>query len=145
MKYLSMLIKGDAFLRRLACISLIFLLIVQFFYLKDVIKTYHAKVKGHPAEEKLTQLRRGIALKDGVTAPAEVKYLGYDELKDVSAVEISIHEGKNRQVRRMFETIGHPVKTLKRVKYAFLTLEGLKRGQYRYLLPNEISRLKQLM
>ena len=112
---------------------------------KHVIKTYLAKVKGIPADEKLTRLRRGIKLEDGTTAPAEVRYQGYDETKDLSSVEISIHEGKNRQVRRMFETIGHPVKTLKRIKYAFLTLEGLKRGQYRHLTPNEVSRLKQLV
>jgi len=112
---------------------------------KHVTKTYIAKVKGLPTDEKLTRLRKGIALEDGVTAPAEVRFQNYDEQKDISAIEIAIHEGKNRQVRRMFESIGHPVKTLKRIKYAFLTLEGLKRGQHRYLTPSEIIRLKQLL
>lgn len=111
---------------------------------KHVTKTYVAKVHGLPSKEKIMQLQNGVRLEDGLTAPAQVDFLGYDQEKDLSALEISIHEGKNRQIRRMCEAIGHPVKNLKRTKYDFLDLEGLRRGQYRHLTPNEVAKLKRL-
>ena len=102
----------------------------------EVPKTYRAKISGVVTEEKLDRLRAGIELEDGLTAPAEVHLLG-DNL-----VEVTIHEGRNRQVRRMFAAIGCDVKRLKRVKFAGLTLEGLRVGKWRTLTAAEVSRLK---
>ncbi|MBP2634234.1 MAG: rluB [Firmicutes bacterium] len=110
----------------------------------EIAKTYLAKVHGYPPEEKLDKLRIGIKLEDGVTAPAKVNIVGIDQEKELTTLEIVIYEGKNRQIRRMCEAIGHPVKNLKRVKISFLTLEGLRRGQYRHLLPSEVEELKKV-
>ncbi len=107
-------------------------------------KTYIATVAGRPSEEKLDRLRMGITLDDGVTAPARVKLTGYDQAKDAATLQIIIREGRNRQIRRMCEAIGHPVVKLKRTEFAFLTLEGVRRGRYRELTPEEIARLRQL-
>ena len=102
----------------------------------EVSKTYRAKITGELTEEKLDKLRTGIELDDGLTAPAEIYLLGEN------SVEVTIHEGRNRQVRRMFAAIGCDVKKLRRIKFAGLTLEGLKIGQWRKLTAEEISRLK---
>lgn len=110
----------------------------------EITKTYVAKVKGQPTEEKLDLLRTGIKLEDGMTAPAKVDIIDIDREKGLAALEISIHEGRNRQVRRMCDAIGHPVRNLKRIKFAFLDLTGLRRGQYRHLYAAEIERLKSL-
>ena len=104
----------------------------------EVKKTYRAKISGDISEEKLDLLRAGIELDDGLTAPAEIYRL------DKDLVEITIHEGRNRQVRRMFAEIGCDVKRLKRIKFANLTLDGLKVGKYRFLMPEEVSELKNL-
>lgn len=110
----------------------------------EIEKTYRAKVLGRPPEEKLDRLRAGIKLEDGLTAPAKVNAVEYDREKDLSTVEIVITEGRNRQVRRMFEAIGHPVRQLKRVKFAFLTLVGVRRGAYRHLEADEVETLKNI-
>ncbi|WP_425061111.1 Ribosomal large subunit pseudouridine synthase B [Sporomusa carbonis] len=110
----------------------------------EIAKTYLAKVEGYPPEEKLDLLRAGIKLEDGITAPAKINIVAVDREKGLTTLEIIIKEGKNRQIRRMCEAIGYPVKNLKRVKIAFLTLEGLRRGQYRQLLPGEVEELKRL-
>jgi len=112
---------------------------------RQIDKTYIAKVKGIPAEEKLDLLRMGIKLEDGLTAPAKVNVVDVDREKNVTTLEITIHEGKNRQIRRMCDAIGHPIKNLKRVRFAFLTLEGLRRGQFRYLSYGEVQKLKRLV
>ena len=107
-----------------------------------VNKTYVARVAGVPSEKLLDKLRQGITLEDGMTAPAEVKIL---ETSDSEAkVEITIHEGRNRQVRRMFAAIGCDVRALKRVKFAGLTLKGVKRGHYRPLTDEEITELYKI-
>lgn len=110
----------------------------------QIKKTYVAKVKGMPLREALKKLERGIVLEDGKTAPAKVKLQTADKSKNTAIIEITIHEGKNRQVRRMFEAIGHPVLKLKREKFAFLELRGLNAGEYRELTPHEVKRLKVL-
>lgn len=102
----------------------------------EIKKTYRAKISGDVTEEKLDKLRAGIELDDGLTAPAEVYLL------EKNLVEITIHEGRNRQVRRMFAAIGCDVKRLKRVKFAGLTIDGLKVGQYRELTAEEVAKLK---
>lgn len=109
---------------------------------RKIFKTYVAKVAGVPPEEKLDLLRAGIKLSDGMTAPALINIVKFDQEKDITSLEITIHEGKNRQIRRMFEAIHYPVKQLKRVKFDFLTLAGLKRGHYRHLTPDEVEELK---
>ena len=107
-----------------------------------VNKTYVARVAGIPTEKSLDKLRQGIKLEDGMTAPAVVKML---ETSDSEAkVEITIHEGRNRQVRRMFTAIGCDVLALKRVKFAGLTLKGVKRGHYRPLTDEEITELYKI-
>ena len=107
-----------------------------------VNKTYVARVAGVPSEKNLDKLRQGITLEDGMTAPAVVKML---ETSDSEAkVEITIHEGRNRQVRRMFAAIGCDVRALKRVKFAGLTLKGVKRGHYRPLTDEEITELYKI-
>ncbi|MCH1624797.1 23S rRNA pseudouridine(2605) synthase RluB [Fredinandcohnia quinoae] len=110
----------------------------------EVEKVYVAKVKGIPIREKIKQLEKGIKLEDGKTAPARVKLLSSDKRKQTSIIEIAIHEGRNRQVRRMFEAIGHDVLKLKREKYGFLTLNGLNTGGHRELTPHEVKQLRAL-
>ncbi|MFL6555894.1 MAG: 23S rRNA pseudouridine(2605) synthase RluB [Bacillus sp. (in: firmicutes)] len=110
----------------------------------EIEKVYVAKVKGIPAKENLRKLERGIRLEDGKTAPAKVKLLSADNKKQSAIIEITIHEGRNRQVRRMFEAIGHDVVKLKRERYSFLTLNGLKAGEARELTPHEVKQLRGL-
>lgn len=110
----------------------------------EVEKTYVAKVKGIPFREKVKQLERGVQLEDGKTAPAKVKVLSVDKKKQTSIIEIKIKEGRNRQVRRMFEAIGHQVQKLKREQYAFLNLKGLNTGDSRELTPHEVKQLRAL-
>ena len=110
----------------------------------EIYKTYVVKVDRRPEEEKLDKLRAGIKLDDGLTAPAKVYVTGYDPLRDLTTLEVTIHEGRNRQVRRMFAAIGHDVKGLKRIEFAGLTLSGLRRGQYRELTAREIEMLQSL-
>lgn len=111
---------------------------------KKIDKTYIAKVAGRPTPEKIDLLRVGIQLEDGMTAPALIDVMDFDRERNLTSLRITIHEGKNRQIRRMFEAIGSDVKQLKRVKFAFLTLEGLRRGSYRHLLPQEVEALQNL-
>ncbi|MBA4495648.1 pseudouridine synthase [Paenactinomyces guangxiensis] len=109
----------------------------------EVDKVYLATVKGKPTCDSLERLQKGVRLEDGWTAPARVRLIQAGENR--SKIELTIHEGRNRQVRRMCEAIGYPVRHLIRTRLAFLTLNGLKRGDYRELTPAEISRLKQLL
>lgn len=106
-----------------------------------VPKTYHATVKGVPHGLELDKLKKGIMLEDGMTAPAEVEYQDIDSEGKESTISITIHEGRNRQVRRMFEAINHPVMKLKRISFGELFLGNLKRGSYRHLTKEEIEGL----
>lgn len=114
----------------------------------EVEKTYHAGVTGQLTEEKLQMLRDGLLLEDGMTAPAKVSLLPEHELSErergFTRVSIAIHEGRNRQVRRMFAAVGCDVKALKRVRFADLTLKGVARGHHRTLTQEEVSRLYRL-
>ncbi len=107
---------------------------------KKILKTYQVKVKGIPEEKDLDKLRRGIKLEDGLTAPAKVKKIKATE--NNAWIEITIHEGRNRQVRRMFEKIGHAVIKLIRIKINGISLGNMKPGEYRFLEPEEINKLK---
>ncbi|WP_210365584.1 23S rRNA pseudouridine(2605) synthase RluB [Bacillus sp. REN3] len=110
----------------------------------EIDKVYVAKVKGIPPKEKLTKLARGVTLEDVKTAPAKTKLLSLDKKKDTAIVELTIHEGRNRQVRRMFDAIGYPVVKLKRERYGFLTLDGLRPGEIRELTHHEVKHLRVL-
>lgn len=107
-------------------------------------KTYIARVKGVPTIEGLKKLQRGIKLEDGKTAPAKVSMTSFDEKAGKAICEITIHEGRNRQVRRMFEAIGTPVVKLKRERFAFLDLTGLNPGEFRELTKHEVKLLRVL-
>lgn len=102
----------------------------------EVEKTYRATISGVVTEEKLDKLRAGIELEDGLTAPAEIYLLAENK------IEITIHEGRNRQVRRMFAAIGCDVKRLRRIKFAGLTIKNLGVGKFRELTAEEIAQLK---
>jgi 23S rRNA pseudouridine2605 synthase len=108
----------------------------------EIVKTYWATVEGIPSEEDLNRLAVGILLEDGMTAPAQVYILEFRVEKNEAIIEIIIHEGRNRQVRRMCDAVGHPVKSLRRVKFGFLTLKGVSRGKFRHLKSDEVQRLK---
>jgi pseudouridine synthase len=101
-----------------------------------VEKTYDVEVEGRPDGNALRALAEGVELDDGLTAPARVRRLG------PSRLELTIHEGRNRQVKRMCEAVGHPVLRLHRSAYAGLTVEGLEPGRWRELEPSEVELLK---
>ena len=111
---------------------------------KGVEKTYEVRIKGRMRDEDLEAIANGVKLEDGVTAPATIVDLGFDDHNGITEVEITIHEGKNRQVRRMFEHFGYKMHNLKRIAYGGLTLGGVKRGAYRELSYGEIKQLKSL-
>lgn len=110
----------------------------------EVKKTYLAKVRGMVTPEKLQKFRSGIELEDGMTAPAEARLVEYNEQGNWSKVKVVIHEGRNRQVRRMFSAVGHDVIALKRIAFGGLTLEGVSRGKYRELTADEVAKLKHI-
>ena len=103
-----------------------------------VEKVYEVEVEGEPDERVLARLRAGVDLDDGRTAPAKARRIGPSEL------ELVLHEGRNRQVKRMCEAVGHPVRLLHRSSYAGLTLEGLEPGRWRELEPSEVDALRNL-
>lgn len=103
-------------------------------------KTYEAWVQGRVREEELKPLIKGLRLEDGMTAPAEVRLLRIKAHE--SLLRIVIHEGRKRQVKRMCAAIGHPVIQLQRTGFGFLSLDGLKQGQYRFLNNREVKALK---
>ena len=109
---------------------------------QEVDKTYVARVQPAPTEQSLIRLTEGVDLEDGRTAPALVRVLESDGAE--ARVEITIHEGRNRQVRRMFAAVGCDVKALKRKTFAGLTLAGLLRGAHRPLTQAELAHLRQL-
>lgn len=108
----------------------------------EVWKTYVALVTGIVSDARLAKLRRGVDIGGYVTAPAKVKVLRQNPKSAV--VEISIHEGKNRQVRRMFKAVGNPVKELERVSIGEIRLGHMQSGHYRKLTRQEIEYLKSL-
>lgn len=109
----------------------------------EVEKEYIATVRGKPCKSKLERLRKGIRLEDGWTAPAQVQLLR--STAERSQLQLIIHEGRNRLVRRMCQAIGHPVIHLVRTRVAFLTLAGLRKGEFRELTQQESRRLGELV
>ncbi|MEA4825050.1 MAG: pseudouridine synthase [Clostridium sp.] len=109
---------------------------------KEVNKVYIAVIEGAPSKDKIDEFCNGIDIGGYITAKAKFRII--EKLQDKSKVEIIIHEGKNRQVRRMCEKIGHPVIALKRISVGNIKLGNLRRGEWRYLDENEINYLKNL-
>ncbi|GHP12749.1 pseudouridine synthase [Lentilactobacillus fungorum] len=108
----------------------------------EVEKTYVAKVKGIVSNDDLKQLRTGVVIDHRKTAKAKTKLIRTNQ--ESSIVSLTIHEGRNHQVKNMFEKIGHPVEKLSRETYGFLDLHGLQPGEYRKLRPHEVEELKTL-
>jgi pseudouridine synthase len=102
-----------------------------------VPKVYEAEVEGSPGDDALAALREGIELEDGRTAPAEARLLR------PGVVEVTLHEGRKHQVKRMLEAVGHPVRRLHRSRYAGLGVEGLKAGEWRELTHEEVEELRE--
>jgi 23S rRNA pseudouridine2605 synthase len=102
----------------------------------EVDKVYEAEVEGEPSDEALAQLAEGVELEDGKTSPAKVDRLS------PSRIELTIHEGRKHQVKRMLQAVGHPVRHLHRSRYAALALDGLAPGEWRELTSEEIKRLR---
>ncbi|MBW3592636.1 MAG: rRNA pseudouridine synthase [Actinobacteria bacterium] len=99
----------------------------------EVDKVYVAEVEGRPSDDALRALGEGIELDEGRTAPARVRRLA------PSTLELTLHEGRKHQVKRMCEAVGHPVRRLHRREYAGLTVEDLERGEWRELTPGEVA------
>lgn len=104
-------------------------------------KVYEARVRGQVSSETVEKLERGVRLDDGPTAPCRVKVLAQREKN--ALVQLTLREGRNRQVRRMLEAVGHPVNSLRRVSFAGVELEGLPSGEYRVLLGGEVKALRK--
>lgn len=108
----------------------------------EFTKTYVAKVKGHMRKKDGNILAKGIRLDGVMTAPAKVNILSFDNNSHSTMVRITLHEGKNHQVKNMFKEIGFPVQKLTREKFGFLTTQGLKSGEWRFLTPHEVKQLE---
>lgn len=110
----------------------------------EVEKTYLAVIEGIMTTEEIYKLKDGVVI-DGVkVVPKRVKVKKRDEVKNKEKVEITIIEGRNHIVKKMFEAVGHPVAKLTRERLAFLDVKGLQSGDYRYLSMNEVKRLKAM-
>ena len=111
----------------------------------NIDKTYVAKVSGIVTGYDIKKLKNGVYIDNIKTSKAKVKLRKVDKKKETSIVELTIHEGRNHQVKKMFESIGYKVDKLTRIKYAFFTTDGLKVGEYRKLNPKEVSVLYNLV
>jgi 23S rRNA pseudouridine2605 synthase len=105
-----------------------------------VPKVYEVDVAGSPSADALARLRDGVELDDGTTAPALVRVLGRGA--HWTRLELTLHEGRNRQVKRMCEAVGHPVRRLRRTRYAELDVDGLAIGEARELTAREVAALR---
>jgi len=108
----------------------------------QVPRTYWVKVKGKPTPEEVRKLSQGITLEDGPTAPCRIVFRR--EARENAWLEMTLREGRNHQVKRMWERMGHPVLKLRRVSFAGLSLGSLKAGEVRHLRPPEVEKLKRL-
>lgn len=107
----------------------------------EVSKRYIAKIRGIPSESELRRFREGLKIEDYVTAKAKIKLLR--QFSDECLVEIEIFEGRNRQVRKMCEAIGHTVKSLRRIQVGSIKLGDLEEGQWRYMKDSELEKIKR--
>lgn len=106
-----------------------------------VKKVYRALVRGNVTDDKVKRLRKGVELEDGLTAPCEVVIVAREA--DLTELTVILHEGRKRQVRRIFEKVSHRVLELERVSYGPLTLAGMKLGQRRELRASEVAALRK--
>ena len=109
----------------------------------EITKTYVATLRGIVTYEEMEKLKSGVEIEDYLTRPAKVKILKTDEEKGQSRLEITIHEGKNRQIRKMCEAIGHKVLALHRSKIAGIGVKELPIGKWRYLTRDEVNTIKK--
>lgn len=107
----------------------------------EIEKTYNVTVKGIITKEEVDMLKNGVEIENYVSGKAKVKILKTDKEKDISRIEISIHEGKNREVRKMCSSIGRKVLALHRSKIENITVKDLKLGEWRYLSKKEVEHL----
>ena len=108
----------------------------------NVEKIYVARTKEPVKSHQLEQLKEGVQLEDGLARADRVSYVNPPDYHEIALL---LHEGRNRQVRRMLEALGHEVVNLERVSYAGLTAEGVRRGRWRRLEPHEVKRLRQMV
>lgn len=108
----------------------------------EIEKTYNATVKGIFTNEDTKKIENGVKIEDYVSGKAKVKILKIDETKNISRVQITIHEGKNREVRKMCESVGKPVISLHRTRIGNVNVKDLKLGTWRFLKEAEIDELK---
>jgi pseudouridine synthase len=109
----------------------------------EVERVYEARVRGVPNTHALDRLAKGIVIEGRRTAPARVTLRHASDDDAQSIVEISLHEGRQRQVRKMFDAIGHPVVRLRRIRIGPIADEMLPKGRYRELTPQELGRLRR--
>ena len=107
----------------------------------EIEKTYTVTIKGIVQNSEVEQLRNGIKIDDYITKPARVKILKTDTEKGISRLEITIHEGKNRQVRKMCEAVGRKVLALHRSKIGGIGVKDIELGKWRYLTANEVQQI----
>ena len=110
----------------------------------NINKVYIAKIGGLIGKAEINKLQRGVIIDNIKTSPCKARIKNYDKKTDTSIVELTIHEGRNHQVKKMFEAVGHEVLKLKREKLAFLTLDGLASKDYRTLTIKEVKKLYSL-
>ena len=110
----------------------------------EIEKSYTVTIKGMILNEEIKQLEQGVKIEDYITKPAKVEILKIDKEKKQSRLEITIHEGKNRQMRKMCETIGHKVLALHRSKIGGIGVKDLDLGKWRYLNKNEVDAIKNI-
>ena len=106
-----------------------------------VPKIYRVRVRGFVGRDTAIRLSDGIELPEGRTAPSDLRFIEYHEPTQSSVIEVTLFEGRNRQVRRMMETVGHPVRELTRIAFGSLRLKGLLPGTWRKLRPEEVAGL----
>lgn len=111
---------------------------------KEINKTYRVTIEGYANEEQLERIRNGIKLDGVMTSEAFVEVVKVNKEKRKSIINITIHEGKNHQVKRMFNTVGLNVLKLNRIEFAGFRVGGLKEGQYRFLTAKEVTELKNI-
>ena len=111
----------------------------------NIDKVYLAKIKGIITGVDINKLKNGVKIDNFKTSKCRVKLKSYDKKTQTSLVELTIHEGHNHQVKKMFEAIGYDVIKLTRTRFAFLDVKSLKSGEYRLLLPHEVKKLYSLV
>ncbi len=107
---------------------------------KEINKVYWVKVSNRVSDEEIHRLRNGVAIEGRMTSPAKVRLIRYEAFDTI--LLISIHEGRNRQIRKMIDAIGHQVVHLKRVEFGPVALKDLPSGQWRKLTPEEIRKIR---